>query len=93
MGAPTGNQNASKSRVVHDALRKISLQEDHKRLRDGIEIVLDKASEGDMFAIQFVRDTLDGKPKQQVELSGDAENPVTIQEIKRTIVDARNPDS
>ena len=75
MGAPTGNQNAAKSKVVHDAMRKISLQEDHKRLRKGVEIVLDKAAEGDMAAIQFVRDTLDGKPAQSVTVGGDADNP------------------
>ena len=48
---------------------------------------LEKANEGDTQAIVFLRDSLDGRPAQQLELTGDAENPV-VQRIEQVIVDA-----
>lgn len=70
MSAPSGNQNAVKSRVFHDMLRKAVLQDDRKRLDKAVEKLLDQAAEGDMFAMTMIRDTLDGKPKQQTEVTG-----------------------
>ncbi len=76
MGAPAGNQNAAKSKLVHDALRKMVIQDDQKRLRNGLEKVMQAFEEGEPWAVQFVRDSLDGKPAQSMTVSGDAENPL-----------------
>ena len=82
MAAPEGNQNAAKSRAFHDAMRKACVQEDYKRINNGIEELLNKASSGERWALELCRDTLDGKPKQQVELSGDADSPLTVQVVR-----------
>ncbi len=80
MGAPVGNLNAAKGqKYIYEALRKALVQDDKKRLAIGMEKVLDLVSEGDPWAMSFVRDTLDGKPAQSVTVSGDADNPLLTQ--------------
>ena len=76
MGAPAGNQNAAKSKLVHDALRKLAVQEDYKRLNKGLERVMDAFEAGEPWAAQFVRDTLDGKPAQSIDVGGQPDNPI-----------------
>lgn len=78
MAAPAGNNNAAKSKLFHDAIRKASIQEDHARLRQMADALLTKAAEGDIAASMLIRDTLDGKPKQQVEVSGEDGGPVAM---------------
>lgn len=81
-GAPEGNQNAKKGKLFHDELRKALIQDDLRRLRAGIEVLMDKAAEGDRFAIELIRDTMDGKPKQQMEVSGEDGAPLTVQIVR-----------
>jgi len=50
---------------------------DHIQLRAIARALLDKALEGDMQAINAVMDRLDGKPMQQVELSGSVDSKPT----------------
>jgi len=71
MAAPLGNDYAAKGRRVEKMIERALLQEDDKRLRQGIESVLDKVADGDRWAIEFVTDRLDGKARQAVELSGE----------------------
>lgn len=66
MAAPYGNQNAAKGRKVEEMLKRIAIQEDWVRLRLALEKLWDKAAEGDMWALQFIRDSLDGRPAQQI---------------------------
>lgn len=90
MAAPLGNQNAAKSKVVHDALRKIAVQEDYRRLNVGLGKVMDAFEAGEPWAAQFVRDTLDGKPAQSVEVGGPGDGgAVLIETIRRVIVDPK----
>lgn len=63
-GAPIGNQNAKKGRVWNDALRKAIAQDDGKRLRASIEELLNRASNGEPWAIKELADRLDGRPRQ-----------------------------
>lgn len=69
-GAPIGNQNAKKGKLIEDLLRKVCVQEDNKRISAALSAILDKAAEGDLRCLEFVRDTFDGKPAQSVDLSG-----------------------
>lgn len=85
-GAPLGNQNAAKAKVFGDALRKACVQEDFKRLREGVEQLLEQASCGERWALEMVRDTLDGKPKQQVEVAGEDGGPMAFEVIRRVVV-------
>lgn len=76
MGAPIGNQNAAKSRVFSDALRRAIAQDDGKRIRDAAEKMLDLAASGEPWAVREVFDRLEGKAAQAVTLAGDADNPI-----------------
>lgn len=69
MGAPAGNQNAAKSRLFEGALKRAIAQDDGKRLRAAAEQLLNKAAEGEPWAIQHLADRLDGKPGQSVEVT------------------------
>ncbi len=73
MGAPLGNQNAAKSRVFSDALRRAIAQDDGQRLRDAAEKMLTLAAAGESWAVKELFDRLEGKPAQAVTLAGDDE--------------------
>lgn len=66
-----GNQAAAKGRTVEKLLERILVQEDSKRLRQGLEQLMDKVADGDQRALEFVTDRLDGKARQQVVGSGE----------------------
>jgi hypothetical protein len=78
MAATNGNQYRATAKIISDALRKAAVQDDFKRIRQMCETLMDNAAEGDIQAAQFIRDTLDGKPKQQVEVSGEDGGPVAM---------------
>jgi hypothetical protein len=83
-----GNQAAAKGRTVEKLIERINLQEDSKRLREGLEKLMDKVADGDQRALEFVTDRLDGKAKQTVDanVTGD----LNITKIERSIVDPAN---
>jgi len=85
-GAPFGNDNATKNRLFRETLDRAIKQDSGKRVRACTEKLLDLAAEGEPWAVQMVADRLDGKAAQQVIHTGDAENPVTVQEIVRRVV-------
>ena len=94
-----GNQEAkkgTKTKPFRDALRLqiAAAGEDGKRLRDIAEKLLELAIAGDMQAIKEIADRMDGKPAQAI-IGGDEDDPAVkvINEIRRCIVDPRNPDS
>jgi hypothetical protein len=92
-GAPKGNTNASKdNRMVTDALKRAAAQNPDK-LREACLKVLQDAAEGNLAAFNTLADRLDGRPSQTNVLAGDPDNPVTIQEVARTIVDPEHTDS
>lgn len=66
-----GNQAAAKGRKVEKLIERALLQEDDRRLREGVEKLLDNVAQGERWALEFVRDSIDGKPKQQVVGSGE----------------------
>lgn len=66
-----GNKAAAKGRKVEKMLERILLQDDDKRLRQGLETVMDKFAEGERWAVEYVTDRLDGKAIQKVEGTGD----------------------
>ena len=63
-GAPVGNQNAVKGKLVEQALRKAALADDSVRLRKGCEKLMDAFEVGEPWALQLVFDRLDGKASQ-----------------------------
>lgn len=69
MGAPVGNKNNSKGKPITDALRRAIAQDDGKRIREGVEKVLDAFALGEPWALQFVSDRMDGKPHQTSDVT------------------------
>lgn len=70
---------------VQEAINRAIIQDDSKRLRKAIETQLDLAANGDLQALTFIRDTIEGKPAQAVTVSGDDERPL-VSVIKTLIV-------
>lgn len=89
MAFEEGNKAAAKGRTVEKLLERILVQEDSKRLRQGLEALMDKVAEGDQRALEFVTDRLDGKPKQAIDLGGQEDNPL-VTELKVTLIEAGN---
>lgn len=74
MAAPVGNQNAAKAKLFEGALRRALNANSRDRLYDIAEKLVQAAEAGESWAIQHVADRLDGKPKQQTEITGAGEN-------------------
>lgn len=49
-------------------IRRACVQEDWKRVRRGVEKVLDAVAAGEQWAINFVADRMDGKPHQSATI-------------------------
>lgn len=69
-GAPLGNQNAKKGKVVTDGIWRSLARDDFKRFNEGCEKVADAFAAGEQWAVNFVADRKDGKPVQALEHSG-----------------------
>jgi hypothetical protein len=82
MGAPLGNQNGRKAALFAQHLEVVLNQqvkgESGTKLRMVVEKAVDAAIAGESWAIQFVADRIDGKAKQQVEISGDPDKPINV---------------
>lgn len=88
MGAPLGNQNASKQwkKSLEKALARLGGTD----VDSGLAIIADKvvtaAASGDKDAWKDIADRLDGKAAQSVTLSGDEDNPLAFTEVVRKII-------
>jgi hypothetical protein len=78
MAFEEGNKAAAKGRMVEKLLERILLQEDSRRLRLGLEALMDKVADGDQRALEFVTDRLDGKARQAIDLGGQEDNPLNV---------------
>jgi hypothetical protein len=79
MGAPVGNKNAAKAKIWHAAIMRALERRDQSRA-DGIkeiDALADKliglVAQGDLPALKEFGDRIDGKPGQQLEMSGQLE--------------------
>jgi hypothetical protein len=98
MAAPEGNKNAAKSRMFEQALVRAIKQRDIEAgegvtLRKIAEALLDKALGADLTAIKETRDTLDGRPKQQIEASGPDGEPIPLSVIELRAVQPKGAGS
>ena len=82
MGAPVGNQNAAKSRVFSDAIRRAIAQDDGQRIRAAAEKLLDLAASGEAWAVKELFDRLEGKAAQQLQLTGAEGGPVQVAKVE-----------
>lgn len=89
MAAPFGNKNATKSQPWSDALRRSLLAKNGKRLRSLADRLLDEALNGNVAAFKEIGDRVEGRPKQQVEITGaggsDLIPTIDVTEVARSI--------
>lgn len=80
MGAPVGNSNAAKGKqwaeAVKRAIRTKYGKEWDEALHDLAARLVEAADKGDMQALKEVGDRIDGKPKQQIETTGEDGGPL-----------------
>lgn len=91
-----GNKNSGrrKQTFITDALlMEIKAREndgDRRGLRKMAVTVMDLAEGGERWAVEFVRDTVDGKPMQRTEVTGEDGGPLEFSQIIRKIVDPQS---
>ena len=87
-GAPLGNSNARKeNRLWSETIKRVVAQNDSQKLRDLAEKLVSLAEAADVQALKEVGDRLDGKPAQQVQLSGDPDGAPITTRVEQVIVD------
>jgi hypothetical protein len=91
-GAPEGNQNRANQYRIKRTFEKLldeasSKREGLTKLEAMCKAQLEKAEEGDTQAFREVADRVDGKPKQQTELSGPDGSAIPM----RTVVNFVSP--
>lgn len=87
-GAPEGNQNAKKAKIVEGGLRRALARDDWKRFNDGCDAVADAFARAESWAVQFVADRVDGRVSQPVELGVDAAGVEAISTFGAFMVEA-----
>ena len=70
-GGQPGNKNASKNRPLTDAIRRVLLAEDGKKLRQLAEALVDRAIMQSDTAAKEILERSDGKVPQDIEHSGE----------------------
>lgn len=84
-----GNSNSGRREQPFLTALQMELAEagkDHKKLRSIARQLIEKADSGDMQAIIEFANRIDGKPRQQLEVGGDPDNPLH-HVIERRIID------
>lgn len=77
-----GNQHSAKAKLFYGAMMRACAQDDGARLRKTAETVLTKAANGEVWAVYLLRDTLDGKPSQQIDAKVEATH-LVVDEIEQ----------
>ena len=81
-GGLPGNKNGTKNKPFLDALRK-SIAQNPQKLRNAADKVLDKAEEGEPWAVNFLADRTDGKAVQATTFEdGEGNNVTTSLEVR-----------
>jgi hypothetical protein len=70
VGAPKGNDNAKKGKLFYNELRKALVQHDQLKLRQIADKLVEKAIDGESWAVKEIIDRVDGKAIQATEISG-----------------------
>lgn len=81
-GGQPGNKNQSKNKPFLDALRK-AIAQNPQKLRNAADKVLEKAEEGEPWAVNFLADRTDGKAVQATTFEdADGNNVTTSLEVR-----------
>lgn len=90
VGGQKGNQNRRKDKLIESALRRELVQDPEKALKIAQKMI-QLAIDGDTTAATYVRDSVDGKPHQSVDVEHDVGETLALmnQEELRAAVAAR----
>lgn len=66
-----------RQKPITAAIRRALIQDDKQRVRQGVEALLDLAATGDLPALMFIRDTIQGRPSQAVEVTQEVSHTLT----------------
>jgi hypothetical protein len=77
VGAPIGNNNASKEKLIEKALRRELVQKPEDALFIA-QALIGRAKNGDVTAAVFIRDTVDGKPIKRLEVNAELDNALAL---------------
>ena len=78
MPAPIGNRNKANGIAIRQLLISELENGGRDRVRAAIRMQIQKAEEGDLKALEFLADRIDGKPGQSVEVTGADGGPVAM---------------
>ncbi len=73
-----GNKLGANSKEFQRRMRAAIEQDDWKRVRQGIEVLLNLCATGERWALECVRDTLDGRPAQSIVAQDEDGRPLAI---------------
>jgi len=80
-GAPTGNNNSGKGKIVKSVIKQ--RLEERAALREMVDKLIDDALTGDKMAIGMIFDRVDGKPSQAIV--GDKDEDAIQVDTKHTV--------
>lgn len=89
MGAPAGNQNARKTKLWTESIKRALARYDSSTVEAGLDKLADKVvrkaiEEGDKDSWQEIGNRLDGKPAQAI-IGGDEDDAPIVHRIERVI--------
>jgi len=85
-----GNTYGRRVRHVEHTMRWLIDQAEHRhKVKDACLAVLDKAAGGDLNSFITLRDTIDGKPTQRVEVDEDQARELDLASLMRLVLAAR----
>jgi hypothetical protein len=88
-GGQPNNSNAKKGKLFYSELRKALVQQDQLNLRRIADKLVEKAIDGEPWAVKEIMDRVDGKAVQTTEVSGIDGDPVELKVIEFII---KHPD-
>lgn len=94
MAAAKGNRYAAKDNRAWGEMMRRKVHQNPDKLEAAVMKVIDCAADGEPWAVTELRNTLDGKPVQQIEHSGDMSFTKTVRdltddELARVVLEAR----
>lgn len=87
--AKRGNPNpkgGKPDKLIRDALMG-AIRQSPEKLKRAAESVLDRASEGDQTAMQFLADRIDGKAVQPIANDDEGGFEIVVRQVSRVVVD------
>lgn len=84
-GGQLGNNNPGKNKPWRESIDRALKEGDGRKLRRIADKLVALAEAGESWAVKELADRLDGKSAQSITVSGDADNPLMITEVVRTV--------